>query len=331
MKIAFISSWKTACGIATYTEKFKKEYEKLGHTVTVIDKLDPISVIEGCLREKPDIVHIQHEFGLFQNIPNFISLCGKLKQLGFKVFVTLHTEMDEFLWGLDGLVDGILLHNDSFDYTKYKLLSKFKRIAHPCPVFEELKPIRTELGIPEDSFVIGTCGFIAEGKKIDGILKGLGEFLRENNNVFVHLATTQHKNDNGYAKNVWLKNIQLLAMQHQFHDRLLINLNFLSFEELYRRIQTFDLAFVYAPPDAKSNSGVLTDLVGNGVPCVVNESIHFSHIDVGKYVCDNVPEGIQQLYYDRDLYTTTKNSIKDLFTFEQSAEIILNWYQEERN
>jgi hypothetical protein len=127
-----------------------------------------------------------------------------------------------------------------------------------------------------------------------------------------------------------LREIQLIAVKHGFADRILINLDFLEFEDLYRRLQTIDLGFVYCQPNIKSNSGVLADLIGNGVPCVVNKSPHFNHISVGKYESDNIVSGVKKFYSDRNSLLKMKNEIKNLFLFEDAAKRLIEWFLEER-
>lgn len=124
MNIAFVSTYQSECGIATYTENLAKALVKEGHSVCVLAELLPKqktqtsevdengirvlrlwrrgfhygsqlgleSVVNAIKYNKPDVVHIQHEFGLFENYALW-ALVKALQQLEIKVFVTLHTVM----------------------------------------------------------------------------------------------------------------------------------------------------------------------------------------------------------------------------------------------
>ena len=113
MKIAFISTFLDTCGIATYTEELAAAMQELGHSVSVFaeytstpeparweipyercwSREDPTTlsnVLAKLSNAKPDVIHIQHEFGLFPDDDaalNFIRGCYEIT----KTFVTLHT------------------------------------------------------------------------------------------------------------------------------------------------------------------------------------------------------------------------------------------------
>jgi glycosyltransferase involved in cell wall biosynthesis len=111
--IAFISTFGQRCGIATYTEALASAVSKLGYSVDILaEKVEkrpgftsklPIHrvwdrarfgrMIQNTferLTTWPDIVHIQHEFGLFPHDAQFFELVAFLKQ-HTKVYITLHT------------------------------------------------------------------------------------------------------------------------------------------------------------------------------------------------------------------------------------------------
>src|SRR5688572_14831597 len=106
MNILLISTWKTECGIATYTEYLAKALQSLGHEITIFAEakqkdLSPYkdfedfnvyriwkrsaafesqfglkSIFDLIQRSniKPNIIHIQHEFGLFPDNSAFWAL-----------------------------------------------------------------------------------------------------------------------------------------------------------------------------------------------------------------------------------------------------------------
>jgi glycosyltransferase involved in cell wall biosynthesis len=118
MKLALVGNWKMQCGIATYNEALWPELVKhVGDFRLFVEKNDqptgPLNVIgDVCVAPEkvvacwkrgeplgdlvkaiktfdPDVVHIQHEFGLWYNAGYWLSLMSQLSE--YRVFVTLHS------------------------------------------------------------------------------------------------------------------------------------------------------------------------------------------------------------------------------------------------
>lgn len=118
MKIALVGNWKMRCGIATYSENLWSEVVKhVGHFKLFIEKNelstgdihqigdqiisdDKVAVcwkrgesLQHLIKElknyDPDIVLIQHEFGLFPNARHWLSLMTRLSS--FRTIVIMHS------------------------------------------------------------------------------------------------------------------------------------------------------------------------------------------------------------------------------------------------
>ncbi|MGF2038278.1 MAG: glycosyltransferase [Nostoc sp. CmiVER01] len=124
MRIAQISTWDVACGIAGYTKGLVNGILQHGITCTVvpIEEQKLKYMTRGEIKEyfnsysrqliDYDIIHIQHEFSFFAgsyglngSITNFNSFLKGILNLNKKVFVTFHTEPSFLLepsYGLTG-------------------------------------------------------------------------------------------------------------------------------------------------------------------------------------------------------------------------------------
>jgi len=119
MKICGISSWAPrACGIATYFSEQSHAIAGLGHTFDIVCHQDEgrhdgqanvhpiIDVTDASWpaataayiaeQVRPDVVHVQHEFGLYQahhreNGCRIVGLTRELRQRGLPVVMTYHT------------------------------------------------------------------------------------------------------------------------------------------------------------------------------------------------------------------------------------------------
>lgn len=118
MKLAFVGNWKMRCGIATYSENLLPEVAKnFGDFRLFIEQNDeptgPVNVIGNvavppekvvpCWRRgrslqqlvaaikdyDPDIVWIQHEFGIWSNAGQWLSLMSQLSD--YRTIVTMHS------------------------------------------------------------------------------------------------------------------------------------------------------------------------------------------------------------------------------------------------
>lgn len=117
MRVVFVSTFLTQCGIATYTEALATEMARQGHNVVVLTEAEPnlkqkdtspvpyyrtwlrgtfngkifANSIINATGDKVDVVHFQHEFGLFPNNDEFILALKRLAEVHIPTVVTLHT------------------------------------------------------------------------------------------------------------------------------------------------------------------------------------------------------------------------------------------------
>lgn len=118
LKVAFVGNWKMQCGIATYSENLWPEVAKhVGDFKLFIEKNDaptgptnvigdvaippdrvvtcwkrgePLAELGKAIREyDPDIVWIQHEFGIWPNAGYWLGLMSQLRDR--RVIVTMHS------------------------------------------------------------------------------------------------------------------------------------------------------------------------------------------------------------------------------------------------
>jgi len=68
------------------------------------------------------------------------------------------------------------------------------------------------------------------------------------------------------------------AQEQGFDDRFHIHSEFMDTSEFRERLYTFDIGFAHTSPKIVSNSGAAADMVSCGVPVIVNDVPHFSHI-----------------------------------------------------
>ena len=161
LKVAFISNYRSECGISTYSEKlynaiipYVKDYrifaEDTGEN-PIEENVVPCWVRNKSITKlltniheyKPDVILIQHEYGLWSDVKIWLSLLTQLNQ--YKVFVVLHSvyEFHDDKTVCELAVKNIIVHTDiAYNALKRKgIPGNIYRIAHGCdPANTNKKP-----------------------------------------------------------------------------------------------------------------------------------------------------------------------------------------------
>jgi glycosyltransferase involved in cell wall biosynthesis len=225
VRIGFVSTWQTACGIAAYTEHLAGALAGSGleSEVFEIDRaadrfLTRQELVERFRNLVPrgqrlDLVHVQHEFGLFagaygyeQSLDSFAALCAGVRSLGLPLVVTFHSEPFHFEvpgrpWPYIALGMGrrlrwrtqvarelrrsgatAVVHTRT---TRRKLIDsgvpadQVRVIPHGVdrPAGGRVEPPRPQdreaIGLPGDATVLGIAGFVSRYKGYDTALRAL--------------------------------------------------------------------------------------------------------------------------------------------------------------
>lgn len=118
LKLALVGNWKMKCGIATYSENLWPELAKhvgdfrlfiekndqptgptnvLGDTAIAPERVIPCwkrgeplgELVRAIKAYDPDVIHIQHEFGIWSNAGYWLSMLSQLSD--YRVIVTFHS------------------------------------------------------------------------------------------------------------------------------------------------------------------------------------------------------------------------------------------------
>ena len=215
MRISYISTYPPAlCGIATYTHYLTKSLLKIDREIKIFViaergaseiKTERLEVRVCFEREKdyvekitlalkdtlPEVVHIQHEFAIFNPDQRFLNLLQEIRKRA-KVVVTLHTvhtnatsdwegmsmSMEEYNRKIGKLTHTIVVHQDSM---KKSLSSQGipENLIHVIPHGTEIlkkvdkKEARKRLNLPEDGKIILSFGFFSKYKNRDLVIEAL--------------------------------------------------------------------------------------------------------------------------------------------------------------
>ena len=213
MRIAVISTTpSTPCGIAEYSDMLVRELEKQSNVeVVLLGITKPLeksmysrarfvecsgkplaeNIVE-CIESSggADIVHIQHEYGIYPNRPEFIELLEKLKSRNYSVVITLHTVIHSlgdysllsYQSVLVKLVDVIIVHSVLQEHELLKQgvdQAKLFRFPHGTLlnpyVNEHREELARSLGLEElvNKNIITIPGFVKTFKKIEPVIEAV--------------------------------------------------------------------------------------------------------------------------------------------------------------
>lgn len=129
LRIAFVGVWKIQCGISTYAEElFPRLAEKIqdwrifaehsegapeeAKVIRCWERGEPLTELISNIHEfNPDVVYIEHEFGIFPNARHWLSFMAQMQK--YKVFVKQHSvfyHKDKLI--CEAAVPNIIVHSN---------------------------------------------------------------------------------------------------------------------------------------------------------------------------------------------------------------------------
>ncbi|MBW2631533.1 MAG: glycosyltransferase [Deltaproteobacteria bacterium] len=204
MRIGFISTYPPIeCGIATYTQYLTDALRDQKMDIYVVSHrggngknvFTAFDYEDGDLAEKafsmmtrltPDIVHIQHEFGLYGKHygVSVIPLILKFRLAGIPVVTTLHTVYSEVsrehLVIISSIIensDAIIVHETyqlealKHYFKKKSLVDKIHVVPHGAREIKPVKNAKAGLGIPDNTKVVLMLGYFRPTKGFERIIR----------------------------------------------------------------------------------------------------------------------------------------------------------------
>lgn len=221
MRVGFISSYPPIeCGIATYSQYLCEELRKKQTDVHVVThfggaghQVHPsFDYEDGDLANKafrvmsrftPDVVHIQHEFGLFGNHygVSVIPLIMQFRMAGIPVVTTLHTVYENIAREHRIIFESIFSNSASVivhdlyqkaslgNILNEEMLQKIAIIPHGARDMEPVPHARDRLGLPEDKRIILMAGYLRPSKNFELIIDIFPEIMKQLPDAILVLAS----------------------------------------------------------------------------------------------------------------------------------------------
>lgn len=331
MRVAYVTTWGCACGIATYSEELVAALQAAGLCQPLI-----LASADSCLRpvgvEVPtqlawarsdpqlgehliaitdtppgiDVVHFQHEDGLFPDPRAFFRTLAMLRGRGkVKTVVTMHTVREYGGWTFSGFLDALVDLADAVVVHTPEALAaiacstgnhaKLTLIPHGCDTTVR-EGDRTRgfelLGIPETfrgKSVVGLAfGFFGPNKNLIATVRAVGAVIARrlcSKIVFVLSG------DNAEQHQIYMSNVAGATYATGYFDRFILRKSFTPVADIPDVMAAVDFGVLNTTSHVLSASGAANVFLRHGVPlAVANRPIYTDAIRAGA-IPFNIDEG----------------------------------------
>jgi 1,2-diacylglycerol 3-alpha-glucosyltransferase len=306
-KVVWISSFlPRSCGIAFYSSDYisaikkysrkkgkKISFKIISHTDAKLsdypiidnkkDKGWPHKVLKIIKKEKPDLVHIQHEYGLYETYEDHnqrvLDLIDLIKGQGIPVVMTYHSVyeklipefthfMNESLKRLDA---GILHEQYQKDALKNNIGWEPENVyVLPHGSREDVKinrqEIRAGLNYSKNDLIVGTAGLASERKGFRTLIRQWPKVVEKFPNAILALEL---KPESVPETRVYIDKVLEAILDSPVMKNIDFSVKNYSEMEFYKRLASFDVHIL--PYKSESQSGVLAHGFSVGAPAIVTD------------------------------------------------------------
>ncbi|HGY55395.1 MAG TPA: glycosyltransferase [Caldithrix abyssi] len=324
MRIGMISSYPPIeCGIATYTQYLTEALRRLQNDVYIVSHVGGAGkqvfpsfdyddgdlahkAFSAMIRFTPDVVHIQHEFGLFGKYHGVavVPLILQFRLSGTPVVTTLHTVYKNPDETHRLLLESILLHSNTIivheDYQKDTLLKlspieaghKIHVIEHGAREVEPVARAREKLNLPRDKKIILMIGYFRPSKNFELIIDLFPQILAKYPEAVLVLAGKIRGNEHLEYRTQLFNRIEHSPVK----DHIYLIRGQLKQDVFDTILSAADV--VVLPYKINSQSGILAHSLAFGRPIVASDSGAMKRImqrSGAGFVCENDDEFVANI------------------------------------
>ena len=294
MRIIYISTYPpTECGIATYTHYLQEQVKNKAVEVYILsqvgakgenvfesynpdDKDIAYKIFHLVSKLTPDLIHIQHEFGLFGydrgiQVVDFLLRC---KLASIPVITTLHTVYKNPGWKERVITSEILrmskeiiVHEEyqkEFILSEYKSLNPIHIIPHGVRKVEPVKDAKKLLGLSNKKVVL-LAGYFRTTKHFEKLIDIFPDVLSKVKNATLLIACRLRISEHNEKRD------QLLRMMRFLDDK--DHIRILKGQFPQHTLDTIMSAadVVVMPYSAGAQSGMLAQFSAQHIPTVTSD------------------------------------------------------------
>lgn len=317
MSVIYLSRFNTCCGVSTYTEQLASALAGRSITVSVLasdhaektgsegcreqsssvpstvcwSEDEPfLSTISDIIIRKPDVVHIQHEFGIFRDTKGLLDLCREIKAKSpeTKLVMTAHTVPpslsgpDDPFATLLSMMDAVVVHSK----LAKSVMSRYRGVAFSeihvvqhgmMNRVEQLprKEAEAEIGLSPgvDRFTLLSLGFMSSNKNHSQLLQ-LFDVIVKRQLIAPkrpHLIIAGIPTFDAYGKSI-LDSIRNMIESLKIGDNVSIFPEFIPFERMPAFYGASDLSVHLCGKTYHSSSGSIRMDLAHGIPVLAQRA-----------------------------------------------------------
>ena len=304
MKIAYVSTYlPQQCGIATYTDYVIHGLQGVSPTseIKVVAERGASPVKQERFEVVPcwdrnenyvepiisnikdaDMVHIQHEYGIYSLDDRLPTLLKRLRAEGKRTIITIHCirpsqfcergAMDEnFVKIIAELADEVIVHLESQKAILERLgipSEKTHIIPHGTALSDADKnDSRKRLHLPEEGRIITAFGFISPFKGPDVLLEVLKEIREEVEDVYLFIAGGLAPNASKKAED-YVESLRRRIKELDLTDKVIFPNRFIPNEEIPYVFGASDIVLFTHYHEDRSVSGSIHLAIGAKKPVI---------------------------------------------------------------
>ncbi|MBW2062054.1 MAG: glycosyltransferase [Deltaproteobacteria bacterium] len=363
MRIGFVSTYPPIeCGIATYMQYLSESLREKHADVYVVSHMGGeghqvfpcFDYEDGDLAEKafsmmsrftPDVVHIQHEFGLYGKHSGVavIPLILQFRLVGIPVVTTLHTVYPQIQADHQIIFQSIFLNSDRViihePYQERSLRKNLREdltrkicvIPHGAREVETIPDAKKRLGLPTDKKVVLMIGYIRPSKNFELVVDIFPEILEKFPNAILVIGGKIRGTENIDYRNMLFNKIA----QSPQTDQIYLIRGQLPQHIFDTIISSADV--VVLPYKIASQSGILAHCLAFGKPIVTSSSEAMRQIldeSEAGLTCLNSSEFIENIVrvlsddqLSQKLSLNAKKYVKDVTSWSRVADQHLDIYK----
>lgn len=296
LKVAVICNWGGQCGIATYAEALISEMKSKVKEVRIFSELSSPDSIQCWKRGEsmascinlikewnPDIVHIQHEFGIFPKATHFLKMLEMLGDIPYAI--TLHSvyeHLDKTI--CSAYIKNIIVHSEHGKQALLKLghINNIYVVDHGCPVYENIEEL---WNIFQNDYAVIQFGFGFSYKGVDMAIDAIN-ILQKNDPKFKNIFYCYLCSENPvtrYVHDAYYYSIKNKVDELNLSENITVLRGFASEKIIANFLRTARLAIFPYKTDPSNivygASGAIRHAMANGVPTIASESHMFDDLD----------------------------------------------------
>ncbi len=307
MRIGFISTYPPIeCGIATYTQYLTEALRKKHTDVYIVSHVGgsgtqvfpTFDYEDGDIAEKaysmmvrftPDVVHIQHEFGLFGRHFGVavVPLIIQFRLTGIPVITTLHTVYKDIDPSHEVIIkaifansNGVIVHESYQEESLKKILSlkeiqKISVVPHGAREVDPVPDAKAKLGLPTDRKVILIIGYFRPSKNFELVVDIFPDILKKVPDSILVIAGKIRGSEHIDYRNMLFSKIESSPVR----DRIYLIRGQLPQHVFDTILSAADV--VVLPYKISSQSGILAHCLAFGKP-IVTSSTEAMRLAIGR-------------------------------------------------